>query len=145
MAVQSTPLKVLGLDVGDKRVGVALCLVMLGIAQPLVTLDRNEVTIQEIKRICDEEAIETIVVGVPRGLNGQDTNQTAKTLAFIAELEARLTQQVIEQDEALTSVQAEAWLNQHKKTYEKADIDAVAARLILQDYIDQLPKAGNAV
>jgi putative Holliday junction resolvase len=144
MAVQSAPVKVLGLDVGDKRVGVALCLLMLGVAAPLTTLNRDESTIENIRQICADEAVETIVVGVPRGLDGQDTDQTAKTRAFITDLKAAVSQEVIEQDEALTSVQAESWLNQHKKTYVKADIDAVAASIILQDYVDMQNSKGNA-
>jgi putative holliday junction resolvase len=143
MAVQPAPQKVLGLDVGDKRVGVALCLLMLGVAHPLVTLTRDDSTIDRIRELCEEEAIETIVVGVPRRLNGQDSEQTKKTLAFITELKAQIAQEIVEQDEALTSLQAESWLNEHRKSYEKADIDAVAASLILQDYVDQQFKKGT--
>jgi putative Holliday junction resolvase len=117
---------------------------MLGVAAPHTTLNRDESTIENIRQICADEAVETIVVGVPRGLDGQDTDQTAKTRAFITDLKAAVSQEVIEQDEALTSVQAESWLNQHKKTYVKADIDAVAASIILQDYVDMQNSKGNA-
>jgi putative Holliday junction resolvase len=82
-----------------------------------------------------EHDVSRIAVGLPRSLDGNITQQTRDTILFINQLRASTTIPVFEQDEALTSRQAEAELIQRAKPYTKADIDALAATYILQDFL----------
>ena len=75
------------------------------------------------------------MVGLPRGLDGQNTAQTALTLAFVEQLKTFVGLPVKLQDEALTSVLAEKELTSCRGSYKKADVDALAATYILDDYL----------
>lgn len=131
-----TSAAVMALDVGDRRIGIASAPAGVRMASPLSTIVRDESSISKIVTLADENQVATVVVGLPRGMNGQETGQTAKIRAFIAELEAALSQPVVLQDEAVTSVIAEEKLQQSGKPYSKEDIDMYAAVEILQDYLD---------
>lgn len=124
-----------GLDVGEKRIGVAVADVSVRIAVPFDTIlvDGNE--IEAIARIVDQENADTIVVGYPRNQLGEATAQTRYVETFAKQLE-NLVSTIVFQDESLTSVAAEARLTSHGKPYTKADIDAQAASIILQDYLE---------
>ena len=126
---------ILALDVGEKRVGVAIANVVARLPRPLTTLERSDRTVQEIARIVQSEDAETIVVGLPRGLKGQDTAQTEAVRSFVRQLDA-LHIQLVWQDEALTSVKAEQELRQTRDRHSKADVDALAATYILEDYLN---------
>ena len=104
------------------------------IAMPLTTLDTKDDALQQVLAICKEHDAKTVVVGLPRNQSGEETAQSQVSRAFGSELEARGLQ-VYYQDESLTSVAAEEELNRRKKPYVKADVDALAAALILQDYV----------
>lgn len=128
---------VLGIDVGLRRVGVASASLIARLPSPLTTIDREKAdAIDEITRLVSTEGAETVVVGLPRGLDGQETGQTAITRQFAADLTAKLDVPVVMQDEAGTSVEAEARLKRRGQGYTKADIDAEAAVLILDDYLN---------
>lgn len=128
---------ILGLDVGEKRVGVALLRSSPRVPVTLTTLERDaEHFWQRLVALIDEHEIEKIVVGLPRGLNGQDTAQTEAVRAFTEDLQLHTTLPLFWQDEAVTSVNAEAALQATGKPYTKADIDATAAQLILSDYLE---------
>lgn len=142
MAARAAPMSkpaLLGLDIGAHRIGVALTRPGVSIAQPLTTLivppEGMLAVIKQIDRLVAEHAIETVVAGWPRGMSGQTTDQTRTVEAFAAQLKAVLTVPVELQDEALTSQKAEAELNSRKKPYTKAEVDALAATYILDDYI----------
>lgn len=128
---------ILALDVGGRRIGVALASTAARIAAPLTTLDREaSQDIQaDIAKLVSEHQIATVVVGLPRGMGGQETAQTAAIRAFVSELEKKLEVPVVLQDEAGTSLQAEDNLKALGKPYSKADIDASAAAIILNDYL----------
>ncbi len=126
---------IIALDVGNRRIGVAVAHVVARLPRPLTTLERNPQSITEIVRLVEDEGAGAVVVGLPRSLKGQDTAQTIATRAFIDELRTALTVPVYLNDEALTSRQAEAELNARGKTYTKAEIDALAAVYILEDYL----------
>ncbi|MDB5164304.1 MAG: putative Holliday junction resolvase [Candidatus Saccharibacteria bacterium] len=126
---------IIALDVGERRIGVARASLIARLPEPLTTLERGESSLQDIKRLVDEQAAEAVVVGLPRGLQGQDTQQTMTTQAFIAMLIATLAVPVHTQDEAVTSVKAEAELVGRKVPYNKGDVDALAATYILEDYL----------
>jgi putative Holliday junction resolvase len=125
---------IVGVDVGEKRIGVAVVNSIARIAMPLTTIDAQDDALQHIVRICKEHDAKTVVVGLPRNPSGQETAQSQVSRTFGAELEAKGLH-IYYQDESLTSVAAEEELKKRKKPYVKADIDALAAALLLQDYI----------
>ena len=125
---------ILALDVGEKRIGVAVADTSIRIAIPVTTLNVDGSELSEIARLAAHESTDTIVVGYPRNQSGEPTAQTAYVEAFAAQLTGIAT--VVFQDESLTSVMAEKRLASHNKPYAKADIDAQAATIILQDYIE---------
>lgn len=130
---------VIALDYGDKRVGVARASNVARIANPLTTLDNDNDLIDKIKDIVSTENVGLIVVGYPRGMDGQLTEQTQKVDNFIDQLKV-LNIEIKKQDESLTSVNAEAELTAKRSSFNKAEIDALAATLILEDYLVSLER-----
>ncbi len=126
---------ILALDVGDKRVGMAFVGDNLSIPRSLPTITNDENLFVEIKSIIVSHVIDRIVVGLPRNLSGDETPQTEKVRQFAASLQKKFNLPVDFQDEALTSVQAEITLNKSKKQFQKGDVDGLAARTILHDYL----------
>lgn len=124
------------LDVGERRIGVAVGDDSVRIAVPFDTIevDGNELT-RIAKIVVDEEPV-AVVVGYPRNQSGEPTAQTAFVEEFAAKL-ADIAPKLVFQDESLTSVLAEQRLQSYGKPYSKGDIDAQAAALILQDYLEQ--------
>lgn len=131
----SAQASVLALDVGEQRIGVAKANLIARIAAPLKTLQNSEHIYEEIKQLVAAEQARAVCVGLPRGLNGQHTHQTAAVEAFVRELKNALDIPVYLQDEAVTSRQAEAELQARGKPYAKGDIDALAATYILEDFL----------
>jgi putative Holliday junction resolvase len=127
--------KILALDVGGVRIGVAMADAELKFANPLTTLINDETVWDRLAALIQENQVETVVVGLPRSLQGHETPQTQICRDFAKELSERLKIAVALQDEATTSVKAEAELRSRGKPYEKADIDALAATYILEDYL----------
>jgi putative Holliday junction resolvase len=127
--------KLLALDIGTRRIGTAIADPDTRLPQPLVTIDVSEDVMGKIKAIIAENDINTLVCGVPRGMEGQDTQQTRYTLDFIDRLKENVETPVYVQDEAGTSYKAEAELNSRGKPYAKADIDKLAAVYILEDFL----------
>ena len=124
----------ISLDVGAKRIGVASADSSLPIAVPLQTIEVDGNEIETIKKIVSDKSIDTIIVGYPRNQSGEATAQTEVAEHFALLL--RDIAPVIFQDESLTSVIAEDRLKMSGKPYEKGDIDALAAAIILQDYLE---------
>lgn len=135
MSESTVPGTIVALDVGMARVGVAVASTIARLPRPLVTLPNDETLWDTLLKLLAEEQATTVVVGLPRNLSGQDTEQTKFSRAFAQELDARYDGAVALQDEAMTSVKAERELRERKKTYEKSDIDSLAATYILEDYI----------
>ena len=126
----------LGIDVGERRIGLALADESIRIAVPYDTIevDGNEVT--AIFEIINHEQIDTLVVGYPRNQAGEPTKQTAYVEQFMKQF-SDSDAALIYQDESLTSVIAEERLQSYGKPYKKGDVDSVAASIILQDYLEQ--------
>jgi len=132
----ATPSSVLALDVGNKRVGIALASLAARLPQPLTTLERGDNFLAKLSEIINHEDVSEIVVGWPRGLEGQSTSQTEATAAFVEELNRHFPALPIhQQDEALTSKMAEAELQKRGKAYNRGDVDALAASYILADWL----------
>lgn len=127
----------LALDIGEKRIGVAVGDSNVRIAVPFDTIDVDGKEIERIARLVVDERVDTVVIGYPRNQAGEPTAQTAYVEEFAAKL-TDIAPEIVYQDESLTSVLAEQQLQAHKKPYTKADIDAQAAALILKDYMETL-------
>jgi len=125
-----------GLDVGEKRIGVSVADVSIRIAVPFITVEVDGSEIAAIAEIVAKEQADTIVVGYPRNQQGEATAQTAFVEEFTKKLED-IDAKIEFQDESLTSVIAEQRLKAHNRPYSKGDIDAQAATIILQDYVER--------
>ena len=131
---------VMALDVGERRIGVAIASIQARISDPLTTLLRSESIFAEIQTLIEQHQTRALVVGLPRGLNGQSTAQTLAVEEFKASLERSVNVPVYWQDEALTSRQAEDELRSRGKPYKKEDIDALSAAIILDDFMGDHPE-----
>ena len=125
----------LALDIGEKRIGVAFADTAVRIAIAYDTIEVDGTEVEQIAKLVINDDVDTIVVGYPRNQSGEATQQTAYVEAFVERLQD-IAPKIEYQDESLTSVQAEQLLKAQKKPYSKGDIDAVAASLILQDYLE---------
>lgn len=125
----------LGLDVGTRRIGVALGDSIGRIAQPVsvVKVDGSEAA--QLKLLLQDNDITDIVVGRPRNQSGDATQQTHLVEEFTHTVLAQFGLPIHWQDESVTSVIAEERLKSYKKPYSKGDIDAEAASIILQDFL----------
>ena len=127
----------LALDVGGRRIGVAVASSVALLPSPSVTLEQSDTIFDELNKIINEENVGIIIVGYPRGLSGQETQQTIDTEKFVEKLKQQVSLPIVFQDEALTSKYAKDELESRGKPYGKGDIDALAATYILQDYLNE--------
>lgn len=127
--------RLLALDVGTKRIGVATADTAVRIAVPYDTIDVDGNEVRAITDIVARQDIDTIVIGYPRNQSGESTAQTAISEAMAENLNG-VAGKIVFQDESLTSVMAENRLKNRGK-YTKGDIDKEAAAIILQDYLEQ--------
>lgn len=129
----------IALDVGEKRIGVAVADDSVRIAVPLDTVEVNGSELTKILEHIIREEADKIIVGYPRNQAGEPTAQSAFVEAFADRLAVTSPDlpEIIFQDESLTSVHAEQNLKATGKPYQKSDIDANAAALILQDYLER--------
>lgn len=124
-------MSILGVDYGDKRVGLAIAHDGVKIATPMKVVSNSDQLLNELQSIVESERINTIVVGLPRALAGHDTAQTETVRVFSRALAAAMPEVVIElQDEAGTTASV---LESHGKD---EMLDARAASLILRDYLE---------
>lgn len=126
----------LALDVGERRIGVATAEVPPGIAIPYGTIEVDGSEVEAVVTIAKERRAECIVIGYPRNQSGEATAQSKVSEAFAEQLE-RCELPTVFQDESLTSVMAEQRLSRRAKSYAKGEIDAEAATIILQDYLEK--------
>ena len=131
----------LGLDIGDKRIGVALSDPQSILASPLTIIDRGDESqgIEAIVGVINQYQVGQIVVGLPRSMDGSIGKQAEKVEAFVQKLCCHTEVPVEFRDERLTTVSAKRLMQDAstKKTRRKARDDAVAATLILQGYLDE--------
>lgn len=131
-------MKLIALDVGSKRIGVAKAdsTVRIAIPYSAVEVDGNE--FKKIASLARAWDINSFVIGLPRNSKGEETEQSKYARKFAAELKRQISgAKVCFQDESLTSVEAEKRLKNRKKGYNKGDIDSEAAAIILQDFLEQ--------
>ena len=138
-------MRVLGIDVGRRRIGLAISDPSRTLARPLATLtvdggDGVELVAGHIRRLAaEDDGLETIVVGVPARLDGSPTDETTRVRAFMEALGARTAIPIVGEDERLTSREAESRLAVSERDWRKRKVklDAAAAAVILQDYLDR--------
>ncbi len=126
---------ILALDIGDKRIGVARASAVARLPEPVTTLINDASLQNKLTELIKQYDAELLVIGLPRGMSGQTTQQTHKVRQVMAELKRKLVIKVVWQDETLTSVQAEQELKNRGVRYNKEAIDALAATLILEDFL----------
>ena len=125
----------LALDVGEKRIGVAHADTSVRVPVPYGTVDVDGMEFERLREIVAEYEPSLIIIGLPRNQQGHMTSQTEKVKGFAKHLE-QFGIEITFQDESLTSVLAEKYLQSHKKIYNKSDVDAYAAAIILGDYLE---------
>ena len=137
-------MKIIGLDVGTKRIGVAKADAKTRIAVPDGVILVNGQEFAEIARLGRLYDTNLFVIGLPRNSLGEETAQSTYVRNFAHRLARTITDcKIYFQDESLTSVEAEARLKSRKKHYQKGEIDAEAATIILQDFLEQIAQDGS--
>lgn len=132
--------RVLGIDHGEARIGLAISDELGMLAHPLETIRIKETPnpLARISDICSREKIETIILGLPRNMNGTYGPAAEKVRAFAEQLRARANCEVLMWDERLTSVAAQRFLHEAGRNVKdgRKVIDQVAAQIILQGWLD---------
>ncbi|OGF65214.1 MAG: hypothetical protein A2Y62_17810 [Candidatus Fischerbacteria bacterium RBG_13_37_8] len=132
-------MKIMALDVGSNRIGVALADDDIRVAVPLQVLEKKDGDniIQQVIQLIHQHRAEKLIVGFPKKLNGEIGNQAEKVIAFVDELKNNLAIEIVLWDERFTTVEATKRLRGlYKSKRIKQIVDASAAALILQSYID---------
>ncbi len=139
-------MSLLGLDFGEKRVGVAQSdeLNFMAHAVGFILRTSDEQVVSEIQKTIADSKIEQIVVGLPKTLKGETGIQANKVLAFIDLLKNKTSCSVIAWDERLTTAQAEKALIHQDMSRAKRKLkrDAISAEIMLQSYLDFLKHKG---
>lgn len=132
--------RILALDVGEKRIGIAIGDSDVKIAIPSGMIENNSNVVSKIEEIVKNKNIDTIVIGLPRNSDGEETKQSRYVRDFSKKL-SELSLPVVFQDESLTSVEAEELLKRqdklvNQKSRKEGLIDSEAASIILTDYLE---------
>ncbi len=132
--------KILAIDIGEKRIGVALSDGLQMLAHPLKTLEWRgiETLIRELNQLIAEEDVERLIVGVPYTMQGSHSQRTEQILQMIEALRTQISVPIETADERLTTVMAEKALHRvgKKPSKHRKIIDQIAAVFILQNYLD---------
>jgi putative Holliday junction resolvase len=139
-------MRVLGLDLGEQRTGVALSDPMGWLASPLTVLAHTsqEADMAAIEELTHQHKVVRVVVGYPRNMNGTVGAQARRVERYVAELQQRLSVPVVLWDERLSTAQAERLIHESGRRVRRERIDAAAAAVILQSYLDAQSLAGTA-
>jgi putative Holliday junction resolvase len=138
--------RIVGLDIGGRRIGVAISDATRTLARPIGVLARPASEADAVRLVAErirelaaeEDGVESIVLGLPKRLDGSPSEMTSRVQAFAEKLRAATRLPVALQDERLSSREAESRLALREKDWRarKRKIDAAAAAIILQDYLD---------
>jgi putative Holliday junction resolvase len=135
-------MRILGIDHGTVRMGIAISDELKQIAQPLEVIAAEPFAqfLARLKQLLREHEVELILVGMPRNLNGSYGPAALKVQDFVAALKGAVTVPVQTWDERLTSVQANRFLTEGgaRREQRKEKVDKVAAAILLQSYLDSL-------
>ncbi len=135
--------RILGIDYGSRKVGIAISDALLITAQPFDTIryKSGEELLKKLQSTLTEKKIDKIVVGIPRTLGDTDSHMTREVTAFVKELKDTLEDvEIVTWDERLTSMQAERVLIEGgvRREKRKDRVDTLAASIMLQSYLDFL-------
>ncbi len=135
-------MRILGIDYGTKKIGLAISDDTNTIAMPLEVIDYDDNTIDKIKRIAEENMVKKIVIGLPITLSGNKGKRALQTEEFVEKLKEELEGvEIVEWDERLSTRFSERILNKANvkgRKNKKKVIDKIAATFILQGYLDSL-------
>jgi putative pre-16S rRNA nuclease len=136
--------RILGLDLGRARIGVAISDELHLLAHPLETIPANQQPAARVAEIVRDKNVDHVVAGIPKRMDGQIGSAATEVLQFVEKLRAILPCPVVTWDERLTTVAAHRALRDAgKKTRQTRNyVDQVAAQMILQSYLDR--RAANA-
>jgi putative Holliday junction resolvase len=138
-------MRFVGVDLGERRIGLAVSDASATLARPLRTIERDRSDeraarglLEAIAALHAEDEVSGVVVGLPTHLDGTASDQTARVRKMVDLLASRLTIPIALQDERLSSHEAEERLALHERDWRKrkAKLDAASAAVILQDYLD---------
>ncbi len=134
-------MRIMGIDFGDSRIGIALSDPMGWTAQGIETIQRRgtvEQTAEDIKRLAQQHDVEKFVIGLPKNMNGTIGPSGEKAIEFGNILAGMTGLEVISWDERLTTVAANRMMHEvgMKTSKKRGSVDRIAAVLILQGYLD---------
>jgi putative Holliday junction resolvase len=142
--------RALGIDYGERRIGLALSDATGLLASPWKQISNDANVGSAARKLADEvralqaqdDGLEAVVIGLPRRLDGSPNDQTGRVRKLAELLAAEITAPITLQDERLTSHEADELLAQHEHDWRKRkqQVDALAAALILQDFLDHRPR-----
>lgn len=132
-------MRILGLDYGEKYIGLAISDELDILASAFITLENKSKNFvcQKIKKICKEKNISRIVIGLPVSFSGEEERQAKKVREFGEFLKKEINIPIVFEDERLTSVMADKFLKGTKVKKKKIKEHKLAAQIILQDYLDK--------
>ena len=134
-------MKIMALDVGNKRIGVALSDELQILAQPLYTIHRKgiERDIEEIVKIINDNNVEEVIVGLPKNMDGTTGFQGEKTIKFAEVLRQSTDRPLIMWDERMTTISARRIMRENdvKQKDKKNLVDTIAAVVILETYLSR--------
>lgn len=135
-------MRILGLDIGEKRIGVAVSDPRASVATPLVVLDSAAAQRDgtDLSRVVDDYEIELVVVGLPLSLDGTEGPQARRTRTIAEKMARFLRVPIAYQDERLTSSEAKRRMRESGASERemRGSVDMVAAAVLLQAYLDQM-------
>ena len=131
-------MRILALDVGDRRIGLATCDELEIVASPRAVLRRDGRELDALERWINEEEIDLVVVGIPYNSEGEIGPQAAKVVRFVESLRQRLRVPVVEWDEHLSTWEAEQLLIEagERRAERRRVVDKLAAAVILRSFLD---------
>jgi len=131
--------QVLGFDFGEQRIGVASGQTITQSASPVATLNavNNKPDWAGIEQLIKQWNPDALIVGLPYYLDGSKSDMTKRAEKFSRQLEGRFHLPVYTHNEALSSFEAESFLQDKKKQHDKQDIDKIAAAIIVQSWLEQ--------
>ena len=137
--------RILGVDFGSVRIGIAVSDELGLLAHPVETVPAGRGAAERIDEIAREKEVERVVVGLPRQMNGVMGTAANEVLQFVAKLRQRLSCEVVTWDERLTTSAANRALREGGQETKRSRkfVDQVAAQVILQGYLDQLNLSGG--
>jgi putative Holliday junction resolvase len=131
---------IMSVDYGDARTGIAVCDRLEAFAHPVEVINQSyePKVIKRIAELAEQYKVEMLVVGLPKNMDSTEGERAKKCIDFAEKLESETGIKTVNRDERLTTVSAYTYLNQTNTRGEKRKkiVDAVAAVIILQDYLD---------